>query len=148
MPAHRPRTHRMPRDWRSRRRERSTRGRAGSNAYRPNRLRAARVPQGEEWWARPDSNRRQHRYERRVLTAELQAPRKQTGRTLNQSGLSVSLDPTISGVEEAPELPRPARVLQLAQGLGFDLADALAGDRELLADFLQGVVGVHADAEA
>ena len=37
-------------------------------------------------------------------------------------------------------------MLQLAQGLGLDLADALAGDRELLADFLQRVVGVHAIA--
>jgi hypothetical protein len=28
----------------------------------------------EGWWARQDSNLRQHRYERRVLTTELQAP--------------------------------------------------------------------------
>lgn len=28
------------------------------------------------WWARQDSNLRQHRYERCVLTAELQAPGK------------------------------------------------------------------------
>src|SRR3546814_6415020 len=39
--------------------------------------------------------------------------------------------------------PRPSFYL-----LGLDLADALAGHRELLADFLEGVVGVHADAEA
>jgi hypothetical protein len=39
-------------------------------------------------------------------------------------------------------------VLQLAQRLRFDLADTFAGDRELLADFFQRVVGVHADAEA
>ena len=51
-------------------------------------------------------------------------------------------------VEEAAQLPRPARVLQLAQRLGLDLADAFAGDAELLADLFQGVVGVHADAEA
>ena len=37
---------------------------------------------------------------------------------------------------------------QLAQGLGLDLADALAGDVELLADLFQRVVGVHVDAEA
>ena len=37
---------------------------------------------------------------------------------------------------------------QLAQGLGFDLPDAFAGDVELLAHFFQGVVGVHVDAEA
>ncbi len=29
-----------------------------------------------KWWARQDSNLRQHRYERCVLTAELQAPRR------------------------------------------------------------------------
>src|SRR5215467_4171310 len=39
-------------------------------------------------------------------------------------------------------------MFQLAQRLGLDLADALAGHRELLADFFQRVVGVHADAEA
>ena len=39
-------------------------------------------------------------------------------------------------------------MLELAQRLGFDLADALAGDRELLADLFERVVGVHADAEA
>ena len=51
-------------------------------------------------------------------------------------------------VEEAAHLPAAARVLQLPQRLGLDLADAFAGDAELLADFLQRVVGVHADAEA
>src|SRR5690606_23659981 len=40
------------------------------------------------------------------------------------------------------------RVAQLAQCLRFDLADTLAGDIELLADFLEGVVGVHVDTEA
>ena len=40
----------------------------------------------------------------------------------------------------------PPRVL-LAKRLGFDLADPFAGDAELLPNFLQRVVGVHADAE-
>src|SRR6185312_8489336 len=53
-----------------------------------------------------------------------------------------------SVVEEAPELPAAARMLELAQGLGLDLPDALARHGELLADFLEGMVGVHADAEA
>jgi hypothetical protein len=39
-------------------------------------------------------------------------------------------------------------VLQLAQRLGLDLADALAGDGELLGDLHQGVVGGRAPAEA
>src|SRR5215472_18560851 len=47
-------------------------------------------------------------------------------------------------IEEAPENPRPAR----SQRLGFDLADALARDRELTADLLQRAVSVHADAKA
>src|SRR5579875_2037211 len=50
-------------------------------------------------------------------------------------------------VEERTQLLRTARMTQLAQGLGFDLANPLAGDVELLADFFQGVVGVHVDAE-
>ncbi len=37
-------------------------------------------------------------------------------------------------------------MLELAQGLGLDLAYALAGDGELLAHLFQGVVGVDADA--
>ncbi len=39
-------------------------------------------------------------------------------------------------------------MLQFPQSLGLNLADAFARDRELLADFFQRVVGVHADAEA
>ena len=51
-------------------------------------------------------------------------------------------------IQETPHLPRPARMLQLPQRLSLDLPDALAGDRELLADLFERVVGVHADAEA
>ena len=39
-------------------------------------------------------------------------------------------------------------MLELAQRLGLDLADALAGHREPLADFFQRVIGVHGDAKA
>src|SRR5690606_41914811 len=48
-------------------------------------------------------------------------------------------------VEEAAELLGARRVAQLAQRLGLDLADPLAGDVELLADLFEGVVGVHVD---
>ena len=51
-------------------------------------------------------------------------------------------------IQEAPQLPASARVLQFAQRFRFDLADAFAGYGELLADFFERVVGVHADAEA
>src|SRR3989338_3948190 len=50
-------------------------------------------------------------------------------------------------VEERAQVLASRRVAQLAQRLGFDLADPLAGHIELLADFLEGVVGVHVDAE-
>src|ERR1700722_4680117 len=36
-----------------------------------------------------------------------------------------------STIQEAAQLPRAARVLQFAERLGFDLADAFAGDAEL-----------------
>src|SRR5690554_994219 len=51
-------------------------------------------------------------------------------------------------VEEGAQRLGAAGVAQLAQRLGLDLADPLAGDVELLADLLEGVVGVHVDAEA
>ncbi len=51
-------------------------------------------------------------------------------------------------IEEAAHLAAAARVLELPQRLRLDLADALSGHAELLADFLERVVGVHADAEA
>src|SRR5690606_35626583 len=50
-------------------------------------------------------------------------------------------------VQERTQLARTAWMLQLAQCLGFDLADTFTGNRELLADFFQRVVGVHANAE-
>ena len=39
--------------------------------------------------------------------------------------------------EESAELANPCRVAQLAQSLGLDLADALAGDLELLSDLFE-----------
>src|SRR5437899_7771592 len=51
-------------------------------------------------------------------------------------------------IQKAAQLAAAARVLELAQRLGLDLADALARHRELLADLFQRVVGIHADAEA
>src|SRR6516164_7668159 len=51
-------------------------------------------------------------------------------------------------VQVGAQLVRPARVLELADRLGLDLADAFARDVELLAHFLQRVVGGHLDANA
>src|SRR3954470_9363663 len=50
--------------------------------------------------------------------------------------------------DERLEALGAARVAQLAQRLRFDLADALARDLEVLADFLERVVALLADAEA
>src|SRR5690349_12252846 len=49
--------------------------------------------------------------------------------------------------QKGAQLPRSGRVAELAQRLGFDLADALAGDREVLADLLERVLAAVADAE-
>ena len=54
----------------------------------------------------------------------------------------------ISDIEKAAQLVRAARVLELVERLGLDLSYALTRHRELLADLLQRVVGVRADAEA
>src|SRR5438874_553146 len=58
-----------------------------------------------------------------------------------------ALDKILFPLEKTPQLFRTRRMPQLAQCLGLDLADALAGDIELLADFFQRVVGVHLDPE-
>src|SRR5258706_9143021 len=50
--------------------------------------------------------------------------------------------------EEAAQLLGARGMAELPQRLRLDLADALARDVELLADFLERVVGVHLDAEA
>ena len=51
-------------------------------------------------------------------------------------------------LHEALQLLAAGRVAELAQGLGLDLTDALAGDVELLPHLLQGVVAAVADPEA
>src|SRR5690606_35501649 len=55
--------------------------------------------------------------------------------------------PCLPSLEERPETTAARRVAQLAQRLGLDLPDALAGDREALADFLERVLRAVADAE-
>jgi predicted esterase len=74
--------------------------------------------------------------------------RNQNGGPRPAAAQSASPRCLASIIQKAPQLPAPARMLELAQRLGLDLADALARHRELLADLLQRVVGVHADAEA
>src|SRR5581483_12333220 len=51
-------------------------------------------------------------------------------------------------VEERTQHAAAARELELAQRLGLDLPDTFASHGELLPDFLECVVGIHADAES
>src|SRR5262249_55756008 len=51
-------------------------------------------------------------------------------------------------LDEAAQPLGPAGVPKLAERLGLDLPDALAGDLEVLADLFQGVIALLADAEA
>ena len=50
-------------------------------------------------------------------------------------------------INKAAQMIRASRVTQLAQCLGFDLANTLSGYVELFADFFEGVVGIHVDTE-
>src|SRR5690606_33370530 len=85
-----------------------------------------------------DSNLGPTGYEPAALTAELGARRgvRRCGgrkRELPAPGCR----PCLPSLEERPETTAARRVAQLAQRLGLDLPDALAGDREALADFLE-----------
>ena len=51
-------------------------------------------------------------------------------------------------VQKVLQLFGAAGVAELAQGLGFDLADALTGDVEFLAHLFQGAGAAVLDAEA
>src|SRR5574342_409466 len=82
------------------------------------------VPTG---WAHQDSNLDRIGYEPRALAVELWA---------------------LLVLHEALEALGARGVAQLAQRLGLDLADALAGHLEVLPHLLQGVIGLLADAEA
>ena len=71
---------------------------------------------------------------------------------ISPPGFSKSTPPIVPAcesieIEEAAQLFGTGRVTQLAQGLGFNLADAFAGHVELCAAFFQRMVGVHVDAE-
>src|SRR5580698_7431847 len=58
--------------------------------------------------------------------------------------------PSISGgpsLEKRPELAAARRMPELAQRLGFNLTDALAGDGKALADLLERVLAAIPDTE-
>src|SRR5437868_14018279 len=62
------------------------------------------------------------------------------GRPTRSAG---NLGVSLQRINKTAQLVRTRRVLELAQRLGFDLADALARHVELLADFFLRVVGRH-----
>src|SRR5690606_6431253 len=53
-----------------------------------------------------------------------------------------------SALDEGAQALGAARVAELAQRLGLDLADTLTGHLEVLTDLLEGVIALRADAEA
>src|SRR5438067_1824295 len=94
--------------------------------------RSSRRCERERRWAHQDSNLEPADYEPAALTVELWTP-------------TILRRPSF---EERAKFARPRGVPQLAERLGFDLPDALARDREALADFLQRVLAAVADTEA
>src|SRR5262249_56948256 len=54
----------------------------------------------------------------------------------------------LSSGHQGTEAAGSLRGTELAEGLGFDLADAFAGDVELLADLFERVLALAADSEA
>jgi hypothetical protein len=71
-----------------------------------------------------------------------------TSTTVISALISSDRQPEHSNIEKAAELVRVLRVLKLAERLGLDLPDSLAGYRELVSDLFQGMIAPHADAEA
>ena len=53
----------------------------------------------------------------------------------------------LAGGEEGSQVTGAFRRAELAERLGFDLADALAGDVELLADLFERMFALAADSE-
>src|SRR5205085_11290094 len=126
------------------------------------------------WWAHLDSNQDLTGYEPGALPLSY-GPEGVWGSVAPQARLWVAGPPCSEGVwgsvapqarlwvagppcstsglmssrlQEAPELLRPRRMAQLAQRLGLDLSDALARDREILADLLERVLASVGEAEA
>src|SRR5262245_58831649 len=85
-------------------------------------------------WAHLDSNQDRTGYEPGALPIELWAR------------VSSMIAP--SRFEEAPELLGARRMAQLAERLRLDLADALAGDGEVLSHLLEGVLAAVGQPEA
>src|SRR3974390_3136945 len=73
---------------------------------------------------------------------------KQKARLLAPFFVPDGYDSVVHAVHEGAQLARARGMTQLAQRLGLDLADALAGDRERLADLFEGVLGAVFQAEA
>ena len=104
----------------------------------------------DEWWAHQDSNLERAGYEPAALTVELWAHDSLQSGVVSRKDYRLTTDSGLRSppLEERAELAAARRVAQLAERLGLDLADALARDREALADFFERVLAAVADAEA
>ena len=65
---------------------------------------------------------------------------------LSQS-LSITLKSHLGCFDKALQPFRPAGMTQFTQRLGLDLANPFTGDREILADLLQRMIGFFTDPE-
>src|SRR5579871_6807373 len=101
---------------------------------------AGLVPAIHVWARRKDVDARDKRGHDELIYSD-QLSRKLRTPRVKPGGMACSV------IEEAPQLPASARMLQLAQRLRRVLAYAFARHRELLADLFQRMVGVHADSE-
>src|SRR3546814_13251658 len=79
----------------------------------------------EAWWARQDSNLRQRRYERRVLTAELRAPTQHPAPFCRAD----TTDQANWKVAGKARLPRD--LAQLRQAVGIRVAEPIGGVAEI-----------------
>src|ERR1700730_18390721 len=120
----------------------------GRNGLRPFRQPAHRPfrSRGEKAWLFPAKSRPVQRAALSADTPEAHSSAAGERRGFRPRGKPLGAVASVIH-QEAAQLLAAARVAELAQRLGLDLTDAFARDVELLADFLESVVGVHVDAE-
>src|SRR2546422_940649 len=106
-----------------------------SNSWRWTRVLGSLTGIRLQWWAHLDSNQEPTGYEPAALP-------------LSYGPVGSQVHERTSRLEEAPQFLGARWMAQLPQRLGLDLPDAFAGDCEVLADLLQGVLAAVGEAEA
>src|SRR5215218_1794541 len=84
----------------------------------------------------------------REALAPVYSPRERHEKGLRRKSEALYDDGVSERIEVGPQLVGATGVLQLADRLRFDLANPLTRHVELLADFLERMVGGHLDPEA